>query len=162
MSCWQRSFSHEWLHYQILHFLTFGQGNGITPSNYTYRNYLKLCWTAFQHLIEISATYTLWYAISEIDCFDFFSLLSSCCLKRCVQCFPGDNFLICKNCLFFRMIIANHLRMASWFWYHWLVFTEIGIFCEIGELIFHCRFINKVKRLEFILRFKIYWFFRVS
>ena len=60
----------------------------ITP-----RKYLKLCWTVFQHLVELSVPYTLWYAIFKNDCADVFSLISSCCYSHCIRCLPGDNFL---------------------------------------------------------------------
>ena len=124
----------------------------ITP-----RKYLKLCWTVFQHLVELSVPYTLWYAISKNDCVYFFSLLSSCCYSCCLRYLSSENFLLCEKCLFFWMIVNNHLRRTSWFRYHWLISTEICIFWENGKLIFCCRFINtvkRVKRLEFILRVK--------
>ena len=125
---WNRSFPQEWQNCQNLHFLTLRQGN-YTPSNYTQKCF-KLCWTVFLHLIEFSVPYTFWHVISKNDCFEIFSLLSSCCYRRCVQCFPGDSLFICENCLFYWMIVDNHFRMASWFWYHRPIFTEIGIFWE--------------------------------
>ena len=123
----------------------------ITP-----RKYYKLCGTVFQDLVELSVSYTFWYAISKNDCVYFFSLLSSCCYSCCLRCFSRNNFIIRENCFFFFwMIVNNYLRTASWFWYHWLISTEICIFWESGKLIFYCKFINAVNRLEFILRFKI-------
>ena len=128
----------------------------ITP-----RKYRKLCWTAFQHLTEFSVPYTLSYAISKNDCVYLFSLLSSWCYSSCVVMSPRGQLSSLQK-LFFLMIVNNDLSTTSWFWYHWLISTTICVFWERGKLIFCCRFINAIKRLEFILRFKIYSFFRVS
>ena len=121
----------------------------ITP-----RKYSKLCWSVSRHLVELSVPYTLWYAFSKNDCVYFFSLLSSRCYSCHVRCLRRYNFLICETCLFFWMIVNNYLTTASWFRYHWLISQEIFIFWESEKLVFCCRFINAIKRLEFILWLK--------
>ena len=156
---WYRSFPHGWLHYRNFHFLMLGQcykSFELHPGNIlNYAEPFSSIWLNCLRLIPFGM-------LSPKITVYFFSLHSSCCYSCCVRCLPRGNFLICKNCLFFWMIVKNHLRTASWFWHHWLISTEICIFWERGKLVFCWRFISAVKRLEFILQLKIHWFFRVS
>ena len=90
----------------------------------------------------------------KMICVYFFSLLSPRCYSCHIRCLRRYNFLICETCLFFWMIVNNYLTTASWFRYHWLISQEIFIFWESEKLVFCCRFINAIKRLEFMLWLK--------
>ena len=67
----------------------------------TARKYLKLSWTIFQHLVELSVLYTLLYDISKNDCVYF--LLKISCLfdfNRKMKWKKGNTLMEFKYLLF--------------------------------------------------------------
>ena len=115
---WYRTFPREWLHYQNFDFLMLGKGNGKTPW-ITPRKYLKLCWTVFQHLVELSVPYTLRYAISKNDYVYFFNCFIPVAIVTVYDASPGTTFLFVKTVCFSGWLLTTTWgrwdRITDWF-----------------------------------------------